>query len=168
MSLIPSRNRPLRVCYLHHDARFVDDALEQIEFQIAQVHSFKMVELDNIDSPQLYPCDLLVLIAHHLSSEHLVAWIKGLSRRLQQKNIWIPSIILSDASARSLTGLIPYALRSNWYFDIIHPDHIPSLPWRMSNLIRIHDHLGELCHYEQTLTELEAKVTRFSEQARTT
>lgn len=164
--LLTERQRPLRVCYYHYDHRFIDDTLECIEGQLAKIHAFEMVELTSLDSAHFDPCDLLVLIAHQLPPEALTQWVQGLPRRLNHK-IWTPALIIAAPGLQVASELTSFALQSNWYFDIVDAEHITSLSLRMSNLIRIHDHLHEMYRYEKTLGKLEEKIQKLAEHNKT-
>ena len=56
---------------------------------------------------------------------------------------------------------------SNWYFDIIHPDHLTSLPVRIANLLRIHDHLAELHRYEAELGRMQQNIRMIEAELKT-
>ena len=59
---------------------------------------------------------------------------------------------------------MPFAIDENWYFDVIDPDHLDSLPMRVANLLRIHDHLHELSRYEKSLADLQADVRQMQQK----
>ena len=50
----------------------------------------------------------------------------------------------------------------NWYFDILSMEHIDSMPIRVANLLRIHDHLHELERYQNTLATLNHRVDQLT------
>jgi hypothetical protein len=56
--------------------------------------------------------------------------------------------------------VLEQTLNSNWYFDLLHPDHLSSLPVRVANLLRMHDHLHELLRYEKELKRMQADIGR--------
>lgn len=151
------RERPLRVCSVHYDARMVDATLEQIECEMDKVHPFEMIRLASIADEKFHPCDLLVLIGHQTPEEHLLTWVKNLAVRLAD-HIWVPTLIIGDLQARATGQLVEFAIESNWYFDVLDRHHLSSLAIRMANLIRIHDHLQELHRYASQLEQLERKT----------
>ena len=156
-TLLSARQRPLRVCSYHYDPRFIDDTLEQVEHELSKVHDFEIISLSSLDAPEFDPCDLLILMAQQLQDSELTQWTKGLAHRLRHK-IWTPALIVASPGFQVLSELTTFALGSNWYFDVVDAEHIPSLPLRITNLIRIHDHLHEMYRYEKTLSTLEQKL----------
>ena len=52
----------------------------------------------------------------------------------------------------------------NWYFDIVASDQLDSLPIRVANLLRIHDHLHELHRYSAALSSLTAQTEALKQE----
>ncbi|MCY4380311.1 MAG: hypothetical protein OXC40_01910 [Proteobacteria bacterium] len=151
------RERSLRVCYVNYDNRIIDATLEQVERELDKIYEFEIVELDHLDAPEFDPCDLLVLIAHQTTSDHLLDWVKSLAVRLA-KRIWTPTLIIGDLRPVATRDLVGFASSSNWYFDVVDSEHLSSMALRMANLIRIKDHLHELFRYESSLSVIERKA----------
>ncbi|MCY4444068.1 MAG: hypothetical protein OXC44_04630 [Proteobacteria bacterium] len=156
--LLNSKPRPLRVCYINYDSRLVDESLESIENELEKVHAFEMVEIESVESKDFQPCDMLILLAHSATRDQLVPWVKGLAKRLET-HIWTPALIIGDLGMLGAKNLVSFAVESNWYFDVINTSDLSSLSLRVANLIRIHDHLHELFRYEETILDLEKKLT---------
>lgn len=149
-----------RVCYWDSEKMFVNTSKAAFEEQLKNIGSFTFDQLNRLDDPKLLPCDLLVIPSFTLDEQETFRWLKGLHTRIKSQNgIWIPAIIITDAKIEDWSALIQWATELNWYFDIIHPDHFHSLPTRVANLLRIHDHLHELLRYDKTLQELDEKVS---------
>ncbi|MFW7378128.1 MAG: hypothetical protein ACOH5I_04925 [Oligoflexus sp.] len=122
-------------------------------------------QLKSLDDPQFFPCDLLIIYAGHIPDTDLHQWIEGIKKRIQaQGKIWTPSLILSPVGYSDLSECLHEYADSNWYFDIIHPDHWSSLPIRVANLLRIHDHLHELYRYQDQLTSLQERISTVEQE----
>jgi hypothetical protein len=78
--------------------------------------------------------------------------------------IWSPALIMCDVSYTKIGQLIDWAVKINWYFDIVSRDHITSLPIRIINLLRIHDHLHELQRYDSELTTLQGRIDEIEQK----
>ena len=163
--LLKPRPRPLRVCYINYESRLIDETLHEIESELEKIHEFEIVPLDNLDSPEFQPCDLLLLIAHQSTSDHLLVWVKQLAQRLKSR-IWTPTVIMGQLGHMAVRDLVGFAVESNWYFDVLNTEHVTSLSLRMANLIRIHDHLHEMFRYENTLTQLEQRIDTLQTQVK--
>ena len=119
-----------------------------------------LVQLKALDDPQLSPCDLLVVYAWHLGEAELMVWLQAFERRLSQAQhgVWIPALVVTPVAIDRIADVLEHTLNSNWYFDLLHPDHLSSLQIRVANLLRIHDHLHELRRYEKELADMQAAV----------
>lgn len=154
------RNRALRICYYNAETRIVDAGLARFESLLKQMGTIQVEAIASLDDPQLGPSDLLIVAASHLLEEDFLKWLQGLAKRMvRQNNIWVPCLIVADVPFSDLADeVLPFAIAENWYFDVMAPDHIESLPIRVANLLRIHDHLHELGRYEKTLNQLSDQV----------
>jgi hypothetical protein len=148
-------NRTLRLSYWNIEKRVVDSERLSLETHLRQLGEVKITPVDGLDAPGAMPCDLLIVAAQILASQDFPTWLTGLSQRIQrQGHIWTPALILADIPFAVLRGILPVAVRDNWYFDILAPQHIESLPIRVANLLRIHDHLHELRRYGDVVDDL--------------
>jgi hypothetical protein len=113
------------------------------------------------------PRDLVIVAAQRVGAAEFPVWFDGLRKRVMaQGGIWIPALVLADVPFKVLTEILPAAVADNWYFDILVPAHIASLPIRVANLLRIHDHLHELKRYSAALEDITTKVTMLESQMR--
>lgn len=154
-------NRTLRVKYLVADKRFVDADRMVLEKNLRRLTDVSLTEIKSVDDPDFYPCDLLIVAARHVAAVDFRKWLDGFRRRVKaQAQVHIPALILTDAAFEDLRDILFEAVHENWYFDVIQADHMTSLPIRVANLLKIHDHLHEMARYEQALKDLGDKVTR--------
>lgn len=149
--------RHLRVNYWNSEPRLVAPSKARLEILLKSLGTVDLTEIKSLDDKQ--PADLLVIPADHIPEDKFVDWLKGLRQRIkQQGQIWTPALIMADVSFGELDDLLDDAVQANWYFDVVHRDHMDSLPIRVANLLRIHDHLHELKRYRQELDTLDRKV----------
>lgn len=154
-------NRTLRVKYLVADKRFVDADRMVLEKNLRRLTDVELTEIKSVDDSELHPCDLLIVAARHVAAIDFRKWLDGFRKRVKaQAQVRIPALILTDAAFEDLRDILFEAVHENWYFDVIHADHITSLPIRVANLLKIHDHLHEMQRYEQALKDLGDKVAQ--------
>ena len=153
------RRRKLRICYYEADKILLNREKINLEFHLKQLPTFTRVELQSLDSPAFHPCDLLVISALHLPEEDFDSWIKSLYANIAKQGIISsPAVILAEVSFAAMTRIIDWAIDINWYFDVVTPEHMSSLAIRITNLLRIHDHLHELTRYAAELASLQKRV----------
>ena len=154
----------MRLCYWNVDARVVDAGLVSLEQHLNALGGPRPVAVKSLEPAVLDavldgPCDLAIIAAQSVDPAHFATWLRGLAQKIKRQNqIWMPALILSDAPFSVLREILPEARAENWYFDILAPAHLSSLPIRVANLLRIHDHLRELRRYEDALEDVSAKV----------
>lgn len=154
-----SFHRPLRVCYFNLDAKTIDSKRIALEKKLNLLGSVSIYNIKGMTDPNINPCDLLVLAAQRIPHDEFNNWLGEFSKKIEkQGHIWIPTMIFSDVPFHILRETLEKAVQMNWYFDIIRDDHLDSIPIRVANLLRIHDHLHELDRYENTLNSLSAKL----------
>lgn len=159
--------RQRRLCYWDTEKRRFDSFKGSFERHIKFLPQIDIYQLNSLDDPDFFPCDLLIIYAAQISENDLSTWIEGVKKRIKaQGKIWTPSLILSPAGFGELSEWLHEYANSNWYFDIIHPDQWSSLPIRVANLLRIHDHLHELYRYQDQLTAMQDKVTAIEQELR--
>jgi hypothetical protein len=121
--------------------------------------SISVKRVKGLEDPDFLPCDLAVIYAWHLNRIELKAWLENFENRWKKQGaVWIPALIISPLEIFELLSTMEEVWASNWYFDIIHPDHFASLPVRIANLLRIHDHLLELHRYEAELNQMNESI----------
>lgn len=148
-----------RICSWDLEPRRSDSLKLSLEQQLRFLPQTLWHRLKALDDPQLLPCDLLVVYAWHLGEGELLAWLRGFEQRLrQQEAVWIPALIVTPLVLTRIEDILEKTLSSNWYFDLLHPEHLSSLPVRVANLLRIHDHLHEMQRYEKELNRLQTAV----------
>ncbi|MEY4631735.1 MAG: hypothetical protein RIQ81_1855 [Pseudomonadota bacterium] len=153
------RPRRPRACFLNLDPKFVNLPKLKLEQALKAMVDIDLVEVSAMDDPKFLPCDLLILESQGVPEENFQQWLTGFQRRLvAQADIWIPAVIVADLPVARARSMMEDAVKSNWYFDVVTPAHIDSLPLRVANLLRIHDHLHELRRYSETLDRLQDRV----------
>ena len=160
------RQRKLRVCYWDSDPRTLNSPKLTFENYLKRMtDNFDIIDLKGLDDPSFHPSDLLVISAPQIDTEIFLDWLNGLSKRVDnQKSIWIPALILTDQSITTLIETMDSAIYDNWYFDIVSVKEMPSIPIRISNLLKIHDHLHELYRYDQEIKSLQSQVKSLEER----
>jgi hypothetical protein len=153
------RARRSRACVLNLDPKFVNLPKLKLEQELHAMVDIELVEVKGLDDPAFRPCDLLIVEAQGVSGGDFQAWLRSFQSRLvAQADIWVPSLIVADLPVQDARVLMEHAVKSNWYFDVVQPSHLESLPVRVANLLRIHDHLHELRRYSETLDRLQDRV----------
>lgn len=157
--------RQIRVCYLPDNPRVVDQESVFIEDSLKQLGDVRIVMLKSLDDPAFKPCDLLVLGATHVEPDHFAQWLKGIERRVSREGaIWTPALIIADPPWTILSQILGDVVATNWYFDVVSIEHVVSLPVRVANLLRIHDHLHELRRYANSVADLERRVRKAEDE----
>jgi len=151
-----------RLCIWDLEPKRADALKLNVERSLRFLPQLDLVRLKALDDPNLLPCDLLVVFAKHLGEEELITWLSGFEKRMaqQQQGIWIPALIVNACEMTRVVEVLEQTLNSNWYFDLLHPDHLSSLPVRVANLLRMHDHLHELLRYEKELKRMQTDIGR--------
>lgn len=141
------------------DPKRSDTTKLNLERYLKLLPSVTFKKVKGLEDSDFLPCDMAVVYAWHLNQIELKTWLENFEKRWKKQGaIWIPALIVSPLEISELLGSMEEIWASNWYFDIIHPDHFQSLPVRIANLLRIHDHLGELHRYEQELTRMQDNI----------
>lgn len=151
-----------RLCIWDLEPKRADALKLNVERSLRFLPQLDLVRLKALDDPNLLPCDLLVVFANPLGEEELITWLSGFEKRMaqQQQGIWIPALIVNACEMTRVVEVLEQTLNSNWYFDLLHPDHLSSLPVRVANLLRMHDHLHELLRYEKELKRMQTDIGR--------
>lgn len=167
-------DRRLRLTYWHADKRVVDGMRLQLDRYVARLSADTVVqEVAELDDERGFPCDLLLINAAGAmtaAGDLFPQWLRGVRRRIVNAKasghagIWSPALIIADVDFSTLADLWPEASQDNWYFDILAPTHLSSLPIRVANLLRIHDHLHEIKRYATAVDEVSAKVAALESQ----
>lgn len=153
-------NRRLRVCVWNPTPNMVSASLGLIETELKRLGTVQLVHLKSLDDQNLLPCDLLVATAIYIDGEHFATWLKGVENRLvKQGGIRVPMMVFAHVDEVTQRQLLRWAVDSNWYFDIIDPEHVASMPIRVANFLRLHDHLHEIQRMDQALKHLGEKVS---------
>jgi hypothetical protein len=164
-SLFPGRH--LRIAHWSTDPRLVDADAMVLESHLARLGDVTVERVKTLEDATAAPRDLLIVAAQRVEAGAFAGWLDGLKRRLvAQGGIWVPALILADVPFDVLSEILPVAAADNWYFDILAPAHAASLPIRVANLLRIHDHLHELKRYAAALDDITTKVTMLESQMR--
>ncbi|MDD9951955.1 MAG: hypothetical protein OXT67_10375 [Zetaproteobacteria bacterium] len=116
------------------------------------VHSTAQVPTDGVD--------ILIARAAHLPEPFFWPWLRRLELELNStRTVPLPALILADIHFAEQVFMWRLAVQSNWYFDVVTEQNLDSIPLRMANLVRIHDHLYESRRYQETLAELTEQVS---------
>jgi hypothetical protein len=158
-------NRRLRIGYWDSDAKFTNMQKMNFERSLSTLADITLEELKEYDAPNLPDFDVIIIAAPKLSEDRLLAWLRGLVKRMQHpRAIWVPAMIVAPISYQTLAPAMIELTMNNWYFDVVDPESIASVPIRIANLVRIHDHIKELSRYHAELRQLDAKVTSLEQQ----
>ena len=160
-------HRTIRLCYLARENKFVDADRLLLENKLRAVAELDVVALDSLQDPDLLPCDLLVVHVGAVEKENFQVWLGGFRRQIErQAGILIPVLLVTkDSIDIDLSLIFADAVKANWYFDIVSLKELDTLPIRMANLLRIHDHLHELKRYTELLEELKSSVAKLQKKA---
>ena len=152
--------------YWDAEKKFVDATKINFEKHLSFLPDFDLITLKTLDSEDFNPCDLLLVTAFLIDANDFSQWLDGLNKRIvRQNSIWTPALIFTDLPFAELSASIhDYAADNNWYFDIVSADHLDSMPIRIANLLRIHDHLHELFRYQERLDQMQTKVSDIEEK----
>ncbi len=152
--------RKLRICYWNSVSKIVSTDLMQLETHLKQLGTIELIKVETLEDPNMKPCDLLIVAAQSIDQEEFPKWMNQLKSKIyKQGHVWTPALIFAEIPFYVLQEIWHEAVKENWYFDILTPAHIESIPIRVANILRIHDHLHELYRYEKTLDEMSAKVS---------
>jgi hypothetical protein len=153
------KNRRMRVCVWNATPGFVSAASAALDQQIRHIVQVEMVPLKKLEDSSASPCDLLIIAAEGLDEAHVLSWLQAVSARVPKAHgIPVPSIIFSAVTAATQRDMLRWAVDGNWYFDIVDPDHVASLPVRVANFLRLHDHLHEIRRMGELVRQLETKM----------
>lgn len=157
-------NRSLRICYLNTQDQVIDAQRIALEKRLKLLGGeFSLHQVKGLSDPNFSPCDLLIIAAHKLPSESFPQWLFSFSEKIEAQGfIWVPALIISSASFITLKEVLDRAIEMNWYFDIMQEEHMDSMPIRVANLLRIHDHLHEMKRYEESLNALSNQLDQLT------
>lgn len=159
MNIVQHSNRRRRLCYWDNLRAVTDATKLNIERHLSFLPDFDLQHLKTLDDQKFLPCDLLILNAMDVPGNEFAKWLSGIHKRLKsQHGVWTPTLIFSDANFTTLSEEIHSFAMSNWYFDIINPQHLDSVPIRVANLLKIHDHLHELLRYQEQLDKMQLQI----------
>jgi len=162
MTRLPMLNkRQLRVCYWDSEKRITGATKAALEMYLGKLGGVDLVPLNSLNDEAFSPCDLLILTAEHVPAASFGNWLTSMQAKIQrQRDIWTPALIMAQVDFSDLQEIFPWSIKANWYFDIIRADHLESLPIRVANLLRIHDHLHELKRYNEQLRTLDERMKK--------
>ncbi|MBC7661677.1 MAG: hypothetical protein H7249_18425 [Chitinophagaceae bacterium] len=156
------------ICSWDLDPKRSDITKLNLERFLKLLPSLQWKKVKGLEAPDFLPCDLAVVYAWHLNQIELQTWLENFEKRWKKQGaIWIPALIVSPLDIGDLVASMDGIWSSNWYFDIIHPDHFLSLPVRIANLLRINDHLHELERYELEMSRMQQDIKAIEAQLQT-
>ena len=158
------QGRRMRVCSWNASPGFISAASAALEQQLRMLIQVEIVPLKSLTDATA-PCDLLIISAEGIDDEAFPSWLKSVSERIPNiHGIPVPSIIFGVVPAPVQRELLRWAVEGNWYFDIVDPGHVTSLPVRVANFLRLHDHLHEVRRISDASRLLEARVREMEAQ----
>lgn len=155
--------RVLKLAYLDAEQRHVDARKLYLESKLKSLADIQLTMIPSVDALASARYDLVIVSASHIPGEDFEKWLDTFCIRMKA-HVWIPALILATLEARQLESLLKKIVHQNWYFDIVDPQHMDSMPIRVANLIRIHDHLQELQRYDDELTVLTQRLAEIEGQ----
>ncbi len=151
--------RKRRICYINSDPKTLETSVAFFEKRLKLLSDLEIINLPSLEKIAFSACDLIIINCAFLSDEAFMQWFPKTSEKItKQLNISVPTIFLARIDFAILDKMWQSAYQSNWYFDIIHPEHLESLPIRVATLLRIHDHLHEMQRYELEIGLLKKEV----------
>ncbi len=103
--------------------------------------------------------DAVVMSALHVEEESINEWLRKKRNFIDQEfSKKVPMVAIVRSKASFYFTLVEHLFADNRYIDLVHVDHLNSLPVRLLNLLRISVHLNELEQYDKRLKALEAMV----------
>jgi hypothetical protein len=159
------KNRRMRVCAWAATPGFASAASAAFDQQLRQFIQLDLVKVKSLDDPQILPADLLIISAEGIDDEVFPDWVKGISARIPKAHsIPVPTIIFGLVAATTQRELLRWAVDGNWYFDIVDPGQLSSLPVRVANFLRLHDHLHEVRRMTEASGLMAKKVQDMEQQ----
>ena len=159
--------RKRQICYWNPEKRIVGTSTVTLEAYLKLLGNVQVTEISTLDDENLASCDLLLIAAEYIPPEDFQSWLRKLVKKVQiEDKVWIPALIFSDITFSFLGNILHEIAETNWYFDIISARHLNSLPMRVANLFRIHDHLLELIRYDTELQDLGKKIAVLEEETK--
>jgi hypothetical protein len=162
-----SLNRPLKICYWNSEKRFAGTQKSTLENYLKLLSpELNLTLVDTSDQIEaLLPLDLLIVSADHVADDAFSKWVGNLQSKLVRQNgVWIPAIFLANIKFDALLEMLKSTYQSNFYFDVISGNHLESLPLRVANLLRIHDHIHEIGRFEQQYNSLQDVVKKLENE----
>jgi len=157
----PFNRRPIRVRYWNAEARVVDAERLSLESHLRRLGDVSVDAATTLEEAYGATPDLIIIAAPRMAEADFPVWLAGTRKRMQAQNgIWTPVVVLADVGFDVLADQLLAAAADNWYVDVVSPTHVSSLPIRIANLLRIHDHLHELYRYATAVNDVGLKVQR--------
>ena len=148
-----------KICYMNRNPRELTTQKLHLERLVKSLGEVSCVDVSSIEDEAVKDSDLVVIGGIDVPEDQLGRWISRIGSRMEDLgNIWVPVIFVSDAKFLALRELLNQCAQSNWYFDIVNSAHFESLPVRIANLFRIHDHLKELFRYSEEINTLQERL----------
>lgn len=158
-------NRNLQIDYWNSESRYIAAGVLDLEEKLTLLGKCHIQPVETLEKLGAGRADLFVIACPLTDSQTFPTWLSNIEKKLfYAKKIKTPTLIFADFSFETLNKVFELTLTSNWYCDLVNPKHIESLPIRIANLIRIHDHLKELEVYEKQISKLEADVSNMEKR----
>lgn len=152
-------SRIFRVAYLDTQQKYFTGAKKHCQNILRSLDGTDFNEISALNQLDTQNTDIVFLSASHIESVDFQQWLDGLAKKFKRNEfIWIPALILAEVSLNISRDILQVTINNNWYYDIISPNELDSLPLRMANLIKIHDHMKELNRYEAELQNFSEKI----------
>lgn len=165
--MLTNQSVSYHACFLSLNPNVLSSISAAIDAQLERTLTVKVSRISSLSELSSRHWDLVIVDAQILNETEIPSWIEGLYGKLiGTSTIWIPALIFSTCSPATTIKICEQMVALNWYFDIVHPDHVSSIPLRIANLIRIHNHLRELLEYKSILDDLQQRVDAVESQSR--
>lgn len=158
-------DRKLEIIYWTIENRTLSPTRAKLEKHLQQLGQIQLHLPKTFDEALSLTPDIWVISALSIPEDAFQKWLNALRQRIRQADrIWTPALIIADMPFTTLNAVMLDAVQDNWYFDIISSQHLDSIPIRVANLVRIHDHLQELKRYNEAINQLSSKVLELEEK----
>ena len=154
-----------RILYVNPTPQVISALNQLSEKYLSWLADVDIENLSSLSQAKNKPFDLIIYNAFGVPDDKLSTWLHNISKQILTHNqVLVPTIILSKLGFNDLNKMLSSIYKDNWYIDILHPDHINSLPIRIANLLKIHDHLHETQRLQKELEDIHIQISKFEKQ----
>ena len=155
----------IRLGFWDVESKYFDYAKPLLTRALKRWTQLDIVTIKDLEEASSKSCDIVCISASHVPKNSLTKWLTSLAERFQSNQlIWVPALILSEHTFDTGAHLAEVSSEWNWYYDLLMPNHLDSIPVRVANLVKIHQHLRELRRYDKELKQLSSEVHRLNQE----